>query len=114
MLAKLKIPTTCSSSSGGATAFPHGVEAKQDCPPSHSALVPDGQGLASSQFATSSPHDKPQKNLDVTSSTSVSVSDAKLPEIPSSLSPIRGVQIVGEGELSGPGGLPPVGFPGDD
>lgn len=36
-----------------------------------SAFVPDGQGLASSQFSTSSPHDAPQKNLDVTSLTFV-------------------------------------------
>ena len=109
MAAKLKMPTSVHTSfSGGAIAFPQGVLAKQLCPPSHSAFVPLGQGLALSQSSTSSPHDAPQKNLEVTSSNAVSDASSLL-----SLPPMRGVQIVGEGEASP--GLPPVGLlPAED
>jgi hypothetical protein len=48
----LKIPTLVAPSfAGEASLLPHGVLAKQDMPPSHSALVPLGQGLAVSQFS---------------------------------------------------------------
>lgn len=81
-----------SSSFERAAAALQGVLAKQDWSPSHSALVPLGQGLALSHFATSSLQDLPQKNLDVTSSF-----------LFPSLTATRGVQIVGAGEPSWPG-----------
>jgi hypothetical protein len=108
MAAKLKAP----SFAGEASLLPHGVSAKQDMPPSHSALVPLGQGLAVSQFSTSSPQEAPQKNLDVTSSTAVSA--AVLSRLSFSLAPMRGVQTVGVGEESESESLPPVGFASGD
>lgn len=113
MAAKLKIPTLVAPSfAGEASLLPHGVLAKQDIPPSHSALVPLGQGLAVSQFSTSSPQDAPQKNFDVTSLTAVS--EAALSRLSFVLPPMRGVQTVGVGEESESESLPPVGFASGD
>jgi len=52
--------------------FPQGVFAKQDCPPSHSALDPLGHGLASAQLSARALQLDPQKYLDAISSISVS------------------------------------------
>jgi hypothetical protein len=53
MAAKLKILTlVVPSFAGEASLLPHGMLAKQDIPPSHSALVPLGQGLAVSPCVT--------------------------------------------------------------
>ena len=52
--------------------MPQGVFAKQVWPPSHSAFVPLGQGLALSQLSTSPSQLSEQKNFDSVSSIAVS------------------------------------------